>query len=137
MRSLRAEAGEAPAAEWCTGGRVLRFDPRLADRRGWRLVECVAESRGVALDDLLQRDRGLAGVAMARQIAMYLMHTHFGRQYAEVGRFFRRDRTTVSHACGLIEELREDADFDAAVSAIEAALQLEADKEREAAHAAA
>ncbi len=36
------------------------------------------------------------------------MHVSYGRHYAEVGKFFRRDRTTVSHACALVEELRED-----------------------------
>ena len=34
-------------------------------------------------------------VAVARQLAMYLMHVALGWQYAEVGQFFGRDRTTV------------------------------------------
>ncbi len=80
MRCLRAEAGEAPATGRRAGGRMLRFDPRRTDPRGWRLAETVAAARGIGLDDLMQRDRGIAGIASARQIAMYLMHTLFGRQ---------------------------------------------------------
>lgn len=137
MRCLLAEAGEAPAMRGRAGGRVLRFDPRRADPRGRRLAELVAEARGVALGQLLQRERGIAGIAVARQIGMYLMHTLFGRQYADVGRFFGRDRTTVSYACAQVEEMRENAEFDAELSRIEAALINEMRDEREAAHAAA
>ncbi len=68
---------------------------------------------------------------------MYLMHTLFGRQYADVGRFFGRDRTTVSYACAQIEEMREVAGFDAELAVLEAALTCEMRDEREAAHAAA
>jgi chromosomal replication initiation ATPase DnaA len=116
---------------------MLRFDPRRADPRGWRLVDLVAELRGIPECELLQRDRGQADVALARQIAMYLMHTCYGRHYAEVGRFFGRDRTTVSHACALIEEMRENARFDATLQWVESELAAEAACEREATHAAA
>jgi chromosomal replication initiation ATPase DnaA len=81
-------------------------------------------------------DRGKAEIALARQVAMYLMHTHYSRIYSEVGRFFGRDRTTVSHACGLIEEMRENVAFDTSVARLEAALSAEAMVEREIAHAA-
>jgi chromosomal replication initiation ATPase DnaA len=101
---------------------VLQFNPRRADRAGWRLVETVAEWRGVPLGKLLGRDRGEADFALARQIAMYVMHVCYQRHYAEVGRFFGRDRTTVSHACALVEEMREDPRFDAELDRIEASL---------------
>ncbi|GGA76181.1 hypothetical protein GCM10011385_32740 [Nitratireductor aestuarii] len=35
-----------------------------------------------------------------------------GLSMAEVGRGFGRDRTTVMHACHLIEDMRDDAEFD-------------------------
>ena len=38
---------------------------------------------------------------------------------AEVGRGFQRDRTTVLHACHLVEDLRDDADFDRLVTTLE------------------
>lgn len=136
MRSVLAQAGDAPAPRLRPKGRVLRFNPRRADTRGWRLVELVAAARGLSITALMGPDRGKAEVALARQLAMYLMHTHYSRIYAEVGRFFDRDRTTVSHACGLIEELREDVAFDDSVSRLEAQLVAEAAAERESVHAA-
>jgi chromosomal replication initiation ATPase DnaA len=136
MRSVLAQAGDAPAPRRRATGKVLRFEPQRADSRGWRLVELVAASRGLRATDLIGPDRGKARIALARQLAMYLMHTHYRRIYSEVGRFFGRDRTTVSHACGLIEEMREVPEFDEWVERLEAALRGEAAAEREAAHAA-
>ncbi|WDR06424.1 helix-turn-helix domain-containing protein [Devosia rhodophyticola] len=57
--------------------------------------------------------------AQARQLAMYLIHVSLGRSLTEVGRVFGRDRTTVSYACALIEDGRDDARFDAAVDQLE------------------
>ena len=97
----------------------LEFEPRRGDRAGWYLVRFVAGVRGVATRQLLSPKRGEADVALARQLAMYLMHVVLGRLYHEVGRFFGRDRTTVSHACAVIEDLRDDPEFDAEVSRLE------------------
>ena len=136
MRSVLAQAGDAPAPRQRPRSRVLRFDPKRADPRGWRLVELVAAARGISVKALMGPDRGKAEIALARQLAMYLMHTQYSRIYAEVGRFFGRDRTTVSHACGLIEELREDVAFDESVEKLETELAGEAVSERETVHAA-
>jgi len=137
MRSELAHAGEAPASRLRSRGRLLRLDPRRADPRGWRLAELVAAERRVSLDALFQPDRGQADIALARQLAMYLMHVEYGRLYADVGRFFGRDRTTVSHACALIEDLRDDSAFDAMLERLRLVLLEEAQREREANHAAA
>lgn len=137
MRRELAQAGEAPASRLRSRGRLLRFDPRRTDPRGWRLAELVAAERGVAIRALFQPDRGQADVALARQLAMYLMHVEFGRLYADVGRFFGRDRTTVSHACALIEDLRDAREFDAMLEQLRLALLSEATTERAANHAAA
>ena len=61
--------------------------------------------------------------SQARQLAMYLSHVALGRSLAEVGSAFQRHRTTVSHACAMIEELREDPQFDAEVSRLERAIE--------------
>lgn len=136
MRSELAQAGEAPAPRLRSRGRLLRFDPRRSDPRGWRLAELVAAERGVAIRALFQPDRGQADVALARQLAMYLMHVEFGRLYADVGRFFGRDRTTVWHACALIEDLRDEREFDAMLERLRLALLSEAATERGGNHAA-
>ncbi len=69
------------------------------------------------VDETLLRGptRGRAHVARARQVAMYLAHTACGLSLSDVGRLFERDRTTAAHACRLIEDAREDDDFDRAV----------------------
>jgi chromosomal replication initiation ATPase DnaA len=38
---------------------------------------------------------------------------------SDVGRGFGRDRTTVLYACHLVEDMRDDADFDRVVATME------------------
>lgn len=63
--------------------------------------------------------RGRANVALARQVAMYIAHVSYGLSLTEVGQAFERDRTTVAHACGVVEYRREDPQFDEAITLIE------------------
>jgi hypothetical protein len=41
----------------------------------------------------------------------------------EVGQVFARDRTTVSYACGRVEDMRDDADFDRSLDLLESVLR--------------
>ena len=66
--------------------------------------------------------RGPAPAALARQTAMYLAHVAFGLTFTRVGICFGRDRTTVRHACAVIEDRRDDPRQEFALSALEAAL---------------
>lgn len=66
--------------------------------------------------------RGKAGVARARQVAMYLCHTSLALSLTEVGLLFDRDRTTVGHACRLVEDLRDDKGFDLQMACLEKAV---------------
>jgi hypothetical protein len=50
---------------------------------------------------------------------MYLAHVAAGLSYTEVGREFRRDRTTVAHACAVVEDLRDDPTIDRAIELLE------------------
>lgn len=59
------------------------------------------------------------GVTRVRQIAMYIAHTIFRLKMSEVGRCFGRDRTTVLHACQVVEDLRDEAEFEHVVSVTE------------------
>ena len=63
--------------------------------------------------------RGVARVALARQVAMYLAHVVGRIDYAEVGRLFGRDRTTVKHACAVVEDLRDNVKFDRTMDLLE------------------
>jgi chromosomal replication initiation ATPase DnaA len=50
---------------------------------------------------------------------MYLAHVTFGLTLTTVGREFGRDRTTVSHACALVEDARDNPEFDHTVDVLE------------------
>lgn len=63
--------------------------------------------------------RGRANVALARQVAMYIAHVGCGLNLTEVGELFERDRTTVAHACGVVEQRRDDQRFDAAINLLD------------------
>ncbi|SEK98608.1 dnaA protein helix-turn-helix [Bosea lupini] len=71
---------------------------------------------------VLRTGRGQRRVAFARQLAMYLTHVGFGLTLTQVGACFERDRTTVRHACALVEDRRDQPAFDLAVSALETGL---------------
>lgn len=83
------------------------------------IERAVIQVFGVAYDDLRRSTRGRAKVALARQVAMYLAHVGCGLSLTETGRLFGRDRTTVAHACGVIEDRRDDPLFDRALDLLE------------------
>ena len=121
------------SSEWVRSGYVR---PRLAagrlarDAAAARIVDLVGAARGVTRAEIVSRRRCSRQVVMARQLAMYLVHILLGRTYRQVGRLFGRDRTTVSHACARIEDLREDrSTFEREVAAIELEMAVVADRE--------
>lgn len=63
--------------------------------------------------------RGQAQVAHARQVAMYLMHCAFSLSHTDIGRAFGRDRTTVAHACCIVEDRRDDTVYDRTLGNLE------------------
>ena len=63
--------------------------------------------------------RGVARIALARQVAMYLAHVGCGLSMAAAGRLFGRDRTTVAYACLIIEDRRDDPLFDHSLDLLE------------------
>jgi hypothetical protein len=73
--------------------------------------------------DLHVASRGRANVALARQTAMYLAHVGFRMTLTDVGMLFQRDRTTVAHACCVIEDRRDDPNFDRVMDLLERALR--------------
>lgn len=69
-------------------------------------------------------NRGHPRVALARQVGMYLAHIMFELSLTEVGRLFARDRTTVAHACCVVEDRRDDRTFDRTLDLLESAVRL-------------
>ncbi len=121
----------ARAIQWRRASdRLMRCDPRAGE-----VVTQVAAAYRVSPDLLLHRSRCRAEVAMARQIAMYLVHVLLSRSLLEVGTMFRRDRTTVAHACAMVEDRRDDKTFDELLLAIE--LRVTPHQQEASGHAAA
>lgn len=130
----RAEALEVLKVIAARHGRVLRIDNSglaLGRRRQEKSVELCD-----ALIDLLSAYFAVSGaelrsplrcrreVAQVRQLGMYLAHTSFGMVMSEVAVGFARDRTTVMYACHLVEDRRDDDDFDAVVARLEKLVSL-------------
>ena len=76
------------------------------------LIDIAAALFNVSSKELRRPGRTNLGVARVRQIAMYVAHCVLQLSMSEVGRGFGRDRTTVLHACHLIEDMRDDEDFE-------------------------
>ena len=96
------------------------YTPRACDS----VIALVARQQRVPIKLLAHERRGPVPVARARQLAMYLSHVVLGRTMAEIGQAFGRDRTTVSYACSLIEDMRDDREFDDSVILLERELEL-------------
>ncbi|MBS3648171.1 chromosomal replication initiator DnaA [Pseudaminobacter sp. 19-2017] len=83
------------------------------------MIDVCAALYSVSSKELRRSGRSGTDVARVRQIAMYVSHVTLGISMQEVGRCFARDRTTVRHACHLIEDLRDDDEFDRTVMTTE------------------
>jgi chromosomal replication initiation ATPase DnaA len=97
----------------------LRSPPPSLEHRKAVVEKVVSEIFSVDISLMRHGSRGDAPVALARQVAMYLTHCAFSVSLTDVGRAFARDRTTVAHACRIIEDRRDDANFDYLLSTIE------------------
>lgn len=96
---------------------IYRQDPYEA------VLLLVAKERNVPRQLLKHESRCHVETARARQLAMYLTHVIMRQSMTAVGEFYGRDRTTVSYACGVIEDMRDDPHFDAEVSRLESILE--------------
>lgn len=90
-----------------------------AETAGAFVIKLVATLEKTDPGAMRKSSRGKADICLARQMAMYLMHTVFSCSYHQVADYFGRDRTTISHACRLVEDLRDNQDFDKRLEAME------------------
>jgi hypothetical protein len=67
---------------------------------------------------MLRRDRRRFACHV-RQIAMYVCHVTLQISMSDIGLSFGRDRTTVGHACHVVEDRRDDPAFDDFLAAVE------------------
>jgi hypothetical protein len=80
---------------------------------------CVARDFGLDMLALFAPTRGPPRTAFARQVAMYLAHTGFELNHETISRVFDRDRSTVSHACHVVEDGRDDIWLNCRLEALE------------------
>jgi hypothetical protein len=66
----------------------------------------------------LRRDRRRTSCHV-RQISMYVCHVVLQVSLTDIGYAFGRDRTTVSHACNVVEDRRDDPAFDDFIASVE------------------
>ena len=88
-----------------------------------RLLDAaVAAVFEVSIEELQASTRRSTRAAFARQVAMYLAHVVCGLSLTEVGVLFTRDRTTVAHACSVVEDRRDDPALDGRLEHLERAV---------------
>ncbi len=81
--------------------------------------QAVAFAFGERYEEIAAPTRRTRNAAHARQTAMYLAHIAFGMSLGRVAQAFGRDRSTVAYACRVIEDRREDGDFDDCLDQLE------------------
>ena len=111
---------------------TLQFEDASAEeayifRRDRMTAAFVASLVAMVMDvperEILARRRTNALAVRARQTAIYLVHIVLGWPLRRAAAAFGRDRTTGSHAVQMIEDLRDDATFDARLTNMEACLR--------------
>ena len=96
----------------------------LAAQRASLAQFIVCQVHGVPVEEMRKPTRGRPHVARARQIAIHLSHVVFAMSHRQLAQEFRRDRSTIHHACSLIETMREDsAQFDSTLRWMETLLR--------------
>jgi len=121
----------SPAEPRSRGHGVFRLSPpgKAEARQGVReelafeicdgMIDLLAALFNVSGRELRSPGRCGKPIARVRQVGMYVAHVALGMTMTQVGRGFGRDRSTVLHACHLVEDMRDEADFDRIVGTVE------------------
>jgi chromosomal replication initiation ATPase DnaA len=83
------------------------------------IIDILSACFSIPSAELRSFDRANAAAARLRQVGMYIAHVAVHLSMSEVAKGFARDRTTVVHACHLVEDLRDDVDFDKICTTVE------------------
>lgn len=110
----------APLAAFEAPADPSRLPASMPVRTACRIVRQMVAELILLFGDrvMLRRDRRRYACHV-RQIAMYVCHVSLRISMSDIGNAFGRDRTTVGHACHVVEDRRDDAAFDDFVSAVE------------------
>jgi hypothetical protein len=97
------------------GDRPLTSERRLLCMIVRQLTQELLQAVGVDSDSGGRR----RSAGHVRQVAMYVCHIAYSMPMGEVAAAFGRDRSTVGHACRMVEDRRDDAAYDGFVTIIE------------------
>lgn len=84
------------------------------------IIDMLSQLFNVSSKELRAPTRSSKPVARVRQIGMYVARVGLCMRVADIADGFCRDRSTVIYACHLIEDMRDDVEFDAIISKTEA-----------------
>ncbi len=112
----------APPVEWSPDAeaedlveRPLTPERRLLCMIVRQLTEELLRATGLEQD----QDPGRRATSHVRQVAMYVCHVAYSMPMGEVAEAFGRDRSTVGHACRMVEDRRDDRAYDTFVAIVE------------------
>jgi hypothetical protein len=74
----------------------------------YRVAAMIAGICGVTVEDVFAETRHSNRSTLARQLTAYALQTNNDWDATRTGRAMNRDRTTVSHSCKVIEDLRDN-----------------------------
>ena len=86
--------------------------------------DILAACFGVSGRDIKSNERSRTQISRIRQIGMYVAHVTVGLTMQEVGTGFQRDRSTVAHACHVVEDLRDEPEFERIIHMLERIAQI-------------
>lgn len=95
------------------------FQPSINPSPLFKLESLIMDEFHISYAQMRHATRGCAKAARARQVAMYLAHVGLQFSLSALARYFGRDRTTIAHACRVIEDARDERSFDALLDALE------------------
>ncbi|MGI6180800.1 MAG: chromosomal replication initiator protein DnaA [Agathobaculum sp.] len=72
-----------------------------------RIMEAVANYFYIPVEQMISQNRS-KDVAYPRQMAMYMIRQELEYSFPDIAKIFKRDHTTVMHACNKIEEERKN-----------------------------
>lgn len=104
-------------------GSAFQPVPKRRDEVAMDVCECLIDIAAALFSlpskELRRPGRTALPASRVRQIAMYVAHVVLRLKMGDVGCGFGRDRTTVAHACQIVEDLRDDPEFDRVVAMFE------------------
>lgn len=83
------------------------------------LIDILAALFNVSGRQLRSPKRDSKEIARVRQIGMYIARVTLCLNIRLIADGFARDKSTVTHACHVIEDLRDDDEFDAIITRVE------------------